>query len=76
VAPQRLLGLATGGLVVVLNARQLAVAVDAPLMIVIGAVVLSCAVWAVALVLGWRRYREEVRSAQAAADDVLEHERD
>lgn len=76
IAPQRLLGLATGGLVVVLNARQLAVSLDAPVAVVIAAVALACAGWAAALVRGWRHHRDESRSAHAAPDDALEHERD
>lgn len=84
VAPQRLLGLATGGLVLVLSARQLSVSLGAPTAIVITAVLMACAGWVVALVFGWLRHRSEATngltesssagsvaedSGQPAADD-------
>lgn len=78
IAPQRVLGLATGTLVIVLNARQLAVSLDAPAALVVAAVVLAALVGVLAIIIAVRRHRREraADSADAAGDDALEHEGD
>lgn len=76
VAPQRLLGLATGGLVVVLNAHQLAVSLDAPPPVVILAITSAAAVWGLAAARGWAVYRAESRSGETSGEDPVEKHRD
>ena len=80
VAPQRILGLVTGTVIVLLNVRQLAVALSAPVAVVVIAVGVAAVACSVPLVVGIRRHQVERRAAddlaQAAARDALEDERD
>lgn len=80
VAPQRILGLVTGTVIVLLNVRQLAVALSAPVAVVLIAVGVAAVACFVPLVVGIRRHQVERRAAddlaQAAARDALEDERD
>lgn len=80
IAPQRILGLATGTVIVVLNVRQLAVALSAPTGILIAALGVAAAGCACLILIGIRRHRAERRwegeSAQPSSGDSLENERD
>lgn len=80
IAPQRILGLVTGTVIVLLNVRQLAVAVSAPMAVVLIALGLAAVVCSVLIGVGIRRHRVERRaadlSAQPTARDALEDERD
>lgn len=80
IAPQRILGLATGTVIVVLNVRQLAVALSAPTGILIAALGVAAAGCACLIFIGIRRHRAERRweaeSAQPSSGDSLENERD
>ncbi len=80
IAPQRILGLVTGTVIVLLNVRQLAVAMSAPVPVVAIGLGVAGLVCAALLVVGIRRHRIERRAAEASANasvgDVLEDERD
>lgn len=79
IAPQRILGLITGTVVVLLNVRQLAVALSAPEPLVAIALIGSAAACTTLLVVGVRRHRHDAATAistQTATDDVLEDDRD
>ena len=70
IAPQRLLGLLTGGLVIVLNVRQLGVSLDLPVEGIVAALLVAVVVWAIAIVAGVREHRLE--KSRATRDDVGE----
>lgn len=59
VAPQRFLGLLTGGLVVLLNVRQLGVSLDLPVVGLAIALSIGALSWAAAIVVGVREHRLE-----------------
>ena len=59
IAPQRILGLITGTVVVLLNVRQLAVSLDAPVPVLVVALGAGLAACTLVLVLGIRRHRRE-----------------
>jgi len=71
IAPQRILGLITGTVVVLLNVRQLAVALGAPtpvLVVALGAALAACAA---VLVLGIQRHRRE--GSEPTPPSILEN---
>lgn len=89
IAPQRILGLLTGTIVVVLNAYLLATALGAPHIVVLLAVIVAFAGSAAAFVAGLRVFRVEVRAdgaenadeaaepaSEAPGEDPLEQSRD
>lgn len=79
-APQRVLGLLTGTVIVVLNVYLLTTALDAPGVIVVGGVLVATAGCAVAVVSGVRKQRSASRaesaSSEAPREDPLEDRRD
>ncbi|MEN9620780.1 MAG: hypothetical protein RL499_973 [Actinomycetota bacterium] len=78
IAPQRILGLVTGTVIVLLNVRQLAVTSAAPTAALLIALVVTGAACAVLIGWGIRRHRAErgvaEGSAQSSARDALENE--
>jgi uncharacterized protein len=62
-APQRILGLLTGTLIIVLNIRQLFVSGGASLPLVLAAIGVTLALCAIPVTIGLRTYRQQRRSA-------------